>query len=130
VAHLWEQNSLRFLGTLRVLDESPTRPAVFLSAGVQEIGTGNPGYAAVAEKNWNVGGGTLNTYGGVGARANEDHVHPVGGLKYSLDNGWSFGLQHDGHRGHPFVTLTRGQWTGGFYLLGGRDPAYMIGHRF
>ena len=105
-------------------------PAVNVSAGVQEIGTGNPGYSGTLEKNWMLGFGTLNAYAGVGYRSNESHVHAVGGVKLAFANGITIGIQDDGHQRNPFLTLSRGAWTAGVYLVGFKSPAYLVGVRF
>jgi hypothetical protein len=130
VAHLWKQNALRFLGSYQLVRETERLPSFSVSVGLQGIGTGNPGYAGTFEKNWTVGEGRLNAFAGVGWRSNENHAHPLGGIKYSPDGRLTFGYQHDGHQGHPFVTYSVGQWIGGVYLIGGRSPALMSGYRF
>lgn len=100
------------------------------SAGVQGIGTGNPGFSLTAEKNWDLPGARLNLFAGVGFRSNEDHAHPVAGMKYGLASGLGFGFQFDGHETHPFVTYSKGSAVFGLYLINGRSPAYMVGVRF
>lgn len=130
VAHLWEQNAFRWLAAYRLLPETATRPSVHASAGVQGIGTGNPGYSLTAEKNFAGAEGSLNVFAGVGFRSNENHAHPVAGMKYSFTNGLTLGVQHDGHETHPFVTFSRNKLVVGFYLIDGKAPAYMVGARF
>jgi hypothetical protein len=131
VAHLLEQNAFRALGTYRLVPERGQLPSINASVGVQGIGTGNPGYALTAEKNFgNFGPGNLNTYLGVGWRANEDHAHLLGGVKYSPDGRWTVGFQHEGHNGHPFVTYGQDSWVGGLYLIEGRSLGYMVGVRY
>lgn len=130
VAHLWKQNSLRWLASVSLVPESGPWPQINGSIGVQGIGTGNPGYSLTAEKSWQVGTGRANAYVGVGWRSNEDHSHFLGGFKYSPDNVWTLGLQLDGHDRHPFVTYSWERYVAGFFLIDGKAPAYMLGVRF
>ena len=126
VAHLWKQNSFRWLASANLLAETEEMPAINASAGVQGIGTGNPGYSVTAEKYF----GDLNVYAGVGFRSNESHSHGLFGLKYHLTPNVTVGLQNDGHDSHPFVVLTEGQMIYGAYLVGLESPAIMVGFRF
>lgn len=126
VAHLWKQNALRWLASVNILEETPTTPALNASAGVQGIGTGNPGYSATLEKNF----GAFNVYAGMGFRSNEEHTHLLGGMKYAFENGVSVGLQLDGHQEHPFVVYTKDQMIYGAYLIDLKSPALMLGYRF
>jgi hypothetical protein len=130
VAHLWKQNAFRALASYNAIPETERLPALNFSVGVQGIGTGNPGYSSTLEKNWKQPGGTLNAYLGVGYRSNESHVHPVGGIKFSFENGITLGLQDDGHQRNPFVTFSRDWWTVGLYLVGGKRAAYLVGAKF
>jgi hypothetical protein len=130
LAHLWKQNALRFLASANLVPESARGPAVNASLGVQGIGTGNPGFSLTAEKNWLAGQTKWNAFLGVGFRWNEDHAHPVGGLKYSPDARLTLGYQHDGHGGHPFVLQNFGQYLVGFYLIEGKSGAVLLGARF
>jgi hypothetical protein len=130
VAHLWKQNAFRFLGSYRFVKETATTPALYASVGVQGIGTGNPGYSVTAEKNFEVPEGHFNIFAGIGLRSNESHGHPVGGVKFSFRNGFSVGIQADGHQEHPFVTYSKEHLILGFYLIDGKNPAYLIGARF
>ena len=85
---------------------------------MQGIGTGNPGYFATSEKSYTVKEGTFSGYAGIGFRANEDHAHALGGIKFSpTASPWTFGLQNEGHRSHPFVSYNRGELTYGLYLI-------------
>ncbi len=130
VAHLWEQNALRFLGSFALVSEAERSPAVNLSAGVQGIGVGNPGYSATAEKNFKQSFGSINIYAGVGLRSNENHIHGVGGIKFAFENGFVLGIQDDGHRSNPFLTYSKDQWTMGIYVVGWERIAYLVGVRF
>ena len=130
VAHLWKQNAFRALASVRLAKETMALPAVYASAGVQGIGTGNPGYSLTAEKNFHSKEGTFNAFAGVGFRANESHSHLVAGGKFGFTNGFSIGVQHEGHGTHPFVSYTKDGWIAGFYLIEGKSPAYMLGRRF
>jgi hypothetical protein len=105
-------------------------PAFYTSAGIQGIGTGNPGYSLTAEKNWHQSKGQLNTFVGIGFRSNESHSHLVAGTKYMLTNGLSVGVQAEGHNTHPFLTYSRGPEVVGIYLINGRRLATMVGIRF
>lgn len=129
-AYLHEQEAVRVLASLRVASETPSRPGLFVSAGVQGVGTGNPGFAATMEKNFRGENGTINIFAGAGLRTNENHAHPVAGFRLSLHNGISMGVQHDGHQSHPFVTYSKDSFIAGFYLVGGEAPGYMAGLRF
>lgn len=130
VAHLYKQNSFRWLASINILPETTNFPSINASAGVQGIGTGNPGYSVTAEKNWNIGEAKFNVYSGVGFRSNESHAHGLFGFKYTTADRWTIGLQNEGHQTHPFVTYSWGQYTSGFFLIDGKSPAYMFGVRF
>ncbi|MBA4294043.1 hypothetical protein C0431_13860 [bacterium] len=130
VAHLYKQNSFRWLASINILPESAKFPGINASAGVQGIGTGNPGYSVTAEKNWTLGEASLNVYSGAGFRSNENHAHGLVGLKYTTPDRWTFGFQNEGHQTHPFVTYSWDQYTTGLFLINGKSPAYMIGVRF
>ena len=130
VAFLWKQQAFRFLGSYQLITETAKRPSLSVSAGVQGIGTGNPGFSATLEKGFQQGPGRLVVFGGVGLRTNESHAHPVGGVKYTPDGRWTLGLQHDGHEGHPFLTFTQDQFIVGGYLIDFRRPALMLGIKF
>lgn len=125
-----KQGAFRALATYQVAPETEALPSVVLSIGVQGIGTGNPGYSATAEKNWQVGSSKLNLYGGLGYRANGTQLFPLGGLKLVDTRGLSIGVQHDGFTASPFATLTKSRVTYGVYIVGGRNLAYLIGTRF
>ncbi|MBX3117969.1 MAG: hypothetical protein KF784_02815 [Fimbriimonadaceae bacterium] len=105
-------------------------PSVSVSAGVQGIGTGNPGYSATLEKNWKSDAGTANMFVGAGFRSNESHYHGVLGAKWMDRSGFTLGLQLDGHQAHPFLTYGQGEWFGGVYLIDAKSPALMFGRRF
>ena len=131
VAHLWKQNAFRYLAAYQLVPEKADMPMVNVSAGVQGIGTGNPGFALTAEKNFPMyAGAKLNVFGGLGWRTNESHSHPVGGIKYTPDGRLFLGVQHDGHETHPFVTYVRNGLIGGAYLINGKRMALMVGVRF
>jgi hypothetical protein len=130
VALLWQQKAFRYLASYQVLTETPQLPSLSVSAGVQGIGTGNPGFSATFEKNFPGGQSRTTAFAGVGWRTNENHGHPVAGLKYTPDGKWTLGLQHDGHETHPFLTLSQGPVTVGGYLINFRSPALLIGIKF
>jgi len=130
LAHLWEQNAFRALAAVRLRKETPNAPALHMNAGVQGIGTGNPGFSATAEKNFAQSAGNLNFYAGIGYRSNEDHVHGLAGIKFQFKNNVTLGVQHEGHAAHPFVTYGYERYIFGVYLIEGKSPAYMIGARF
>lgn len=130
LANLWKQDAYRFLASVTALPETETMPAFNLSAGVQGIGTGNPGYSGTFEKNWNSSIGSLNAYVGLGFRSNENHSHAVWGAKLMSTSGFGFGFQDDGHMTSPFATFSRGNTTAGLYFVDFKRPAYLIGTRF
>lgn len=130
LAHLFEQNAFRYLATWQALPETEEAPSLNLMAGVQGIGTGNPGYAASFEKNFRTPQGDWVAFVGIGFRANENHGHGLYGLRFALPNGLALGMQHDGHDSHVFTTYSRGRHFGGVYLVGLESPALMIGTRF
>lgn len=130
IAFLWKQTAFRFLASVQLSPETAKMPAVNASAGIQGIGTGNPGYSVTLEKNFNPGGHRVNAYIGIGFRANESHSHAVGGVKFALNQNWTVGYQHDGHQQNPFVTFGQGQAFGGIYLLNFERPALMFGMKF
>lgn len=130
LAHLWKQNAVRYLASVNAVPQTDRLPALNLSAGVQGIGTGNPGYSATLEKDFVWKGSDWNVYAGIGFRSNESHPHLLGGAKVSLAGDWTVGLQADGHDVHPFVTKALGPYVAGAYLIGGKSPALMLGYRF
>ncbi|MEA2553707.1 MAG: hypothetical protein QOJ65_1883 [Fimbriimonadaceae bacterium] len=130
VAYLQKQGAFRVLGSYLLSPETETMPSTHISAGVQGIGTGNPGYSATAEKNWDLTRGTFNAYIGVGYRTNKKSTKMVGGMKYSPDAHWSIGLQNDGIVNDPFLTYSEERFTTGIYLIDMKNPAYMVGFRF
>lgn len=130
VAHLWKQNALRVLGSMRLVRETPSRPSIYASIGLQEIGTGNPGLSVTAERNFPNSWGTLNAFVGVGFRTNERHVHPVLGAKLEFGGHVALGFQNDGHQTHFFVTGKLDRSVLGLYLIGGKRLGYMLAFRF
>ena len=130
VAFLWKQTAFRFLVSAQIIQETTKYPAVNASAGIQGIGTGNPGYSVTLEKNFDPDGHRVNAFVGIGFRANENHSHGVGGVKVSLNANWTVVYQHDGHQQNPFITYGKGQAFGGIYLLDFERPALMFGFRF
>lgn len=130
IAHLYEQHAFRFLGSYQLIRETATRPSAHISAGVQGIGTGNPGWTGRLEKNFRTEAGNVNVFGGIGLRSNEDHAHPVAGIKLEMPSQISLGLQWEGHNVHPFVTYASDQYIVGLYLIAGKTPGYLVGIRF
>lgn len=130
LAYLARQRSLRYLASYRFVPERGSWPSLSASAGVQGIGTGNPGYSVTLEKNTALREGTLNVYGGIGWRSNESIAREVAGIKFTFKNGVTLGLQDDGKVRNPFVTYSKGGATIGVYLVGGREVAFLLGHRF
>jgi hypothetical protein len=118
------------LGNYVVIEETANTPNLKVGAGVQGIGTGNPGYFATTEKNFQWAEGTLNVYAGIAYRANEDHGHMVGGVKLDPHGPWAIGLQLDGHQGNPYMTHSFDRFVVGFYLVGYEKPGYLLGVRF
>jgi hypothetical protein len=129
IAHLYEQNAFRILGSYQLIRETATSPSAHVSVGVQGIGTGNPGWTGRLEKNFRLPAGNLNVFGGIGVRGNEDHSHPIAGGKFEHHSGFSVGVQWEGHAHHPFVIYAFGQHVVGLYLIGGNRMGYMIGMR-
>jgi hypothetical protein len=129
-AYLQKQGAFRALGSYLLSPETDTMPSTHVSAGVQGIGTGNPGFSATAEKNWQVGSGSLNTFLGAGYRTNRKITRMVGGFKYTPDGQWAVGLQNDGLVNDPFITFSKDRITTGFYLIDMKHPAYLLGVRF
>lgn len=130
LAHLWKQNALRYLASVRLAAETAKSPGFYASAGVQGIGTGNPGFSATAEKNFQLDGVRVNAFAGLGFRTNERHTHPVGGIKFEFADRITLGLQWEGHHAHPFVTKGFGPFIAGVYLIEGKSPGLMFGARF
>jgi hypothetical protein len=130
LAHLWKQNAFRYLASYNLSPETVKLPAVNVSAGVQGIGTGNPGYSAVVEKNFAIRGGSVNVFAGLGWRTNENRAREVAGAKFEFSNGITVGLQDDGKQRSPFATFTWGHLTSGLYWVGGKNVAYLLGARF
>lgn len=128
-AYLLKQSAFRALGSYLLSPETATLPSTHVSAGVQGVGTGNPGYSFTGEKNWNVNGTGLNVFLGLGYRTNRDIVRAVGGFKVSRQ--WlTVGYQNDGVEQYPFVTASSGRWSTGAYLINFKSPAFILGTRF
>jgi hypothetical protein len=131
MAFLWKQRAFRWLGSYQTSPETATMPSTHVSAGVQGIGTGNPGFSATAEKNWMLSsGGSFNAFIGVGYRTNSKTTRLLGGFKYSPDGRFSVGVQDDGFNKHPFATYAVGQMVYGVYLVDTKSPGLMVGARF
>jgi hypothetical protein len=131
VAFLWKQQAFRALANWQAITETSDSPSLSFSAGVQGIGTGNPGFSSTIEKNFSLsGGGLVNAFCGIGYRSNESHLHGLLGAKWTPDGKLTLGYQHDGHEGHPFVTYSVEPFVVGFYLIGGERPAIMGGWRY
>ncbi len=132
IAHLLKQNAIRYLAAYTLAPETSRSPSVNLSAGVQGIGTGNPGYSATLEKNFILDGGksSINLFAGVGFRSNENIAREVAGLKFTTNDGFSIGIQDDGKLRNPFATYATGNFVAGIYLVGGEHPAFLFGMRF
>ncbi len=128
-AFLLKQGAFRALGSYLLSPETGALPSTHISAGVQGIGTGNPGFSATAEKNWQLRDGSFNTFIGVGYRTNRKLTRMVGGFKYSI-NAWAAGLQNDGLVNDPFLTYSQDRYTTGIYLIDLKHPAYLMGWRF
>jgi len=125
VAYLWKQGAFRGLANFALTTETERTPLVRVGAGLQGIGTGNPGYFGTVEKNRKIGSASVNAYLGIGLRANEGHGHLLGGLKVSPDDRWTLGLQNEGHETHPFVTYRIDRQYVGLYLINQKRPALM-----
>ena len=130
IAHLAKQGAFRVLGSYQLCPETDSKPSFHIGAGVQGIGTGNPGFSARAEKSFDTELGHVNTYVGLGLRSNENHSHGLAGVKLRLPSGFGVGVQMDGHQTNPFATYSEGQWTVGLFLIEGKNAAYMVGARF
>ncbi len=130
LAHLWKQNAVRLLASANLVPETESSPGLNASLGIQEIGTGNPGFSMTLEKNWASGPAKWNAFVGLGYRTNESHVHPVGGLKLHPSDTWTLGVQYDGHATHPFALLNAKPYLIGFYLIEGKSGAVLFGARF
>jgi len=126
IAHLAKQNSVRFLASVNLVPETETTPSVNVSAGVQGISTGNPGYAVTFEKRYEAWTGYL----GAGFRSNENRGRLIGGLRYAVNPQWNIGLQADGKQEHLFVTHDMGRTFAGLYLVDLQKPGFLYGFRF
>ncbi|CAN5518544.1 hypothetical protein BH11ARM2_BH11ARM2_30420 [soil metagenome] len=129
-AYLLKQSAFRALGSYLLSPETDTLPSTHISAGLQGIGTGNPGFSLTSEKNWTLRFGSLNAFVGVGYRTNVRTLRGVGGFKFSPNGSWTVGYQNDGVTHYPFVTYNRGAMTYGAYLIGFKSPALLVGTRF
>lgn len=130
LAHLWKQNAVRYLASVNAIPQTDKLPGLNLSAGVQGVGTGNPGYSATLERDVASGDVSWNLYAGIGFRSNESHSHWLGGAKVALPDEWTLGVQADGHDVHPFVTKSVETYIVGAYLIELKSPALMVGYRF
>ena len=130
VAYLEKQGAFRWLASYKLASESVNLPSVQFSAGVQGIGTGNPGYALTFEKNFPRNSLPINLYVGIGFRSNESHAHGLFGLRTNLNREFVLGIQHDGHAINPFITYSKNQNIAGIYLVRASRPALLLGYRF
>jgi hypothetical protein len=106
-------------------------PALVAGAGLQGIGTGNPGYFLTAEKNLMSREGSLTAYLGAGFRTNEDHGHLIGGAKFTpIASAWTIGAQADWHNVSPFITRSFPELTLGVYLIGLETPGLLVSKRW
>lgn len=119
VAYLWKQGAFRGLGNYVLIEETARLPNLKAGLGLQGIATGNPGYFVTSEKNFSAAEGSMNMFGGIGLRANEDHAHPLAGMKFSpAKTPFTFGFQWDGHGSHFFGTVgLDSRTTIGAYLI-------------
>jgi hypothetical protein len=129
-AFLLKQSAFRALGSYLLSPETDRLPSTHFSAGVQGIGTGNPGLSLTAEKNWLLDPGSFNAFVGLGYRTNVRTARMVGGFKFSPDGQWNFGYQNDGVSQYPFLTYSQGPFTYGAYLINFKSPAFMLGFAF
>ncbi|CAN5382714.1 hypothetical protein BH11ARM1_BH11ARM1_00200 [soil metagenome] len=127
---LWKQGAFRALGAYILAPETVQMPSLNFMAGVQGIGSGNPGVALTGEKNFAQKSGNLNIFGGVGYRTNRKILRAVGGVKYNMDQHWTVGYQNDGVNQYPFASFSEGAMSYGAYLIGFQSPAFMVGTRF
>ncbi|MEZ0326289.1 MAG: hypothetical protein ACAH95_10315 [Fimbriimonas sp.] len=128
---LWKQGAFRGLVNYALVPETAHSPAINVGAGLQGIGTGNPGYFAVAEKSFSRSNCTFSGYLGIGYRTNEPHAHMLGGAKFTpAKSPWTLGVQADGHNVHPFVTRSFGDLTLGLYLVNLKSPGLMVSKRW
>jgi len=98
-----------------------------VGAGLQCIGTGNPGYFLTLEKTWSTQAWALSGYAGAGYRTNESHGHGLGGLKVTpAGSRWTLGFQADGHDSHPFVTHQFKEMTLGVYLVNMKSLGVLV----
>jgi hypothetical protein len=130
VAYLLKQGAFRALGAYTLSPETARMPSLHVSAGIQDIATGNPGYSFTGEKNFALARGSVNVYTGVGYRTNTHRGKLLGGIKFSPDGHWTVGLQNDGIHSHPFTTYSWDRWTAGFYLINSKSPGFLLGARF
>ncbi len=130
VAYLHKQSAFRGLVAYTLSPETDKLPSLNGSIGVQGIGTGNPGYSLTLDKHFIQSVGTFNVFVGLGYRSNEDHLHPLGGVRYDFSSGLTLGLQADGHDLNPFATYRLCDVFGGLYLINGKRPAYIFGYRW
>lgn len=130
LAYLLKQGAFRGLASYQLVSESANAPSVNVSAGIQGIGTGNPGFSMTFEKNVTIGSQQLNGYVGGALRSNTGEFSIIGGVKATLTKGLSLGVQHDGIQLSPFITYGLDRMTLGLYIVGGNRPAYLVGMRF
>lgn len=130
VGFLAKQGAFRAMGSYMLSPEKATMPSLNFSAGVQGIGSGNPGISLTSEKNFVTSHGAFNVFVGLGYRTNIKTLRPVGGLKYSPTQHWTIGYQNDGENEYPFVTYTSGRMSYGLFLIAFESPAILVGTRF
>ncbi len=130
VAYLLKQGSFRGLGSYLLSPETATLPSTHVSAGVQGIDTGNPGFSFTSEKNWETGFGSVNVFLGLGYRTNVKTLRGVGGFKLSSGRNITVGYQNDGVEQYPFASFSQGSMSAGLYMVNFKRPAWMVGIRF
>ncbi len=120
------------LANLTLLEETGDRPAIILGTSSDRIGTpdGQAYYLTVSKDLEKWTGLPVAPYAGVSYGTWDDEAVPIGGLNIRLTKELSAMAIFDGHKVHPTVSWTKGDWTFGVMMAFGKEPGAFFNYRF
>jgi hypothetical protein len=120
------------LANLTLLQESARLPAIILGTSSDRIGTpaGQAYFMTVSKDISKWTGLPIAPYAGVSYGTWDDEAVAIGGLNIRLSKRLSSLVIFDGHKVHPTVSWTQGDWTVGAMLAFGDKPGVFFNYRF